>query len=80
MRRTPEVLLALVVLVSCQGCGSCVGESSPTEQKDPVSVSPPAKPAVPIDPKFLKTRVKDTALTLDATAPESVIPDGALTP
>jgi hypothetical protein len=76
MQRRPDhlrVLLAVVVLAFSQGCGSCVGEATPTEKKDPPSVA--AQPRV-TDPRFLKTRAKDIALTLDATPDESLIPDG----
>jgi hypothetical protein len=71
MRRRTEVLLVVVGLAFSQGCGSCVGEATPTEKGPPPvsSLSPKAQ-------KLLGTTAKENkGMTLDGTTAESMQKD-----
>jgi len=77
MRLRPDsvrVLLAVAGLAFSQGCGSC------GSREEPVDKGAVLAPAKTIDPRFMKTRAKDTALTLDATPAESLIPEAGTVP
>ena len=73
MRRRTEVLLVVVALAFSQGCGSCVGEATPTEKQ----AAPTGTGTVgPGGQKFLKTTATENkGFTLDGTTAESMQKD-----
>lgn len=70
-RRSELILVAAAVLAFSQGCGSCVGEATPTEKQ-----TAPAATLGPAGQKFLKTTATENkGMTLDGTTAASMQKD-----
>ncbi len=73
-RRRTELLLVVVGLAFSQGCGSCVGEATPTDK----STAAPTGSLGPGASRFVKTTntaVENRGMTLDGTTAESMQKD-----